>query len=250
MQKTAKIRWKHNEKQLLKGEIAKFNARRRYAIKKNPDLINFLPTLSYKEILNNITTRKDLKRILREINYSRTKDAFKLVNIGETKTTKWQLKVAKQRLANVNRRRAYERKRANVSTTKGTMGTIEQNNLKPKPFSIPSSQKEWQKFLESLEKQSNDKYWNEKDERYKQNYMTAFANAYGGFSGYVTRLTNLFAGLSAYDIVQGMYWSPILNIKFIYDDMDEGGHSETAELIIETWELYIEHLKQTKNQIG
>lgn len=249
MQKRPKIRWKIGEKEFLKKEIRNFNERRRRAIKKNPDLINYLPTLSYKEILSGITTRSDLKRILREINYSRNKDAFKIVKVGETKTTKWQLKVAKQRLSTINRRRALERKKAGVSTSKGTMGTIEQNNLKPKPFSPAKTQREWKAFLESLNKQIKDSYYNEKDERYKQNYLIAFRSAYGSW-GYANELERIIGNAPAYLIVQAMYWNPILNIKFIYDDVDEGGHSDTAELIIETWKLYLNYVKENKNANG
>lgn len=241
MARTNKIRWKVGEKEQLAREVRNFNARRRRMIKKNPDLINYLPTLSYREIIKQITTRKDYNRILREINWSRAKNAFQIVNVGGAKTTKWDLRIAKSRLRAVNRQREAERKKAGVSTTKGTMGTIEQNNLRNKPFSIPKSQKEWEAFKKSLETQVQSSFVSQKDEIYRQNYISAFSQVYG--TNYTSQLMQRFAKLNAYQISQAMYYSPILNIKFIYDDIDmTDGSSDTADLILETWDMYINSL--------
>lgn len=237
MPKRTGIRWKVGEKEELRKEIRRFNDRRRRAIKKNPDLINYLPTLSYKDIVGKITTRKDLNRVKKEINQSRAKNAFKIVMVGEAKTTKWQLRITKSKVRSINRQRQKELKEANPSTEKGTMGTIERNNLRDKRMPSPSSQTEWKKFVESAEKQVWSSYSDQKGERYRNNYITTFKGFYG--NRYASELERITSALTAYQFAQAMYYSPILDIQFLYPDSDTFEYSETAEIILETWQMYV-----------
>lgn len=241
MPRQNKIRWKSGEKEFLKREIRNFNRRRLRAVKKNPDLINFLPTVSYREVIKDITTRADYNRILRELNWSRAKNAFRIAKVGEAKTTKWQLRVSKSRLRKINRDRERERKTANVSTEKGTMGTIYQNNIQAKPFTIPSSQKEWEKFTQSIEKQVRDAYSDEKSELYAQNYMIAWNNNFGSYRE--TELKNLLSRLTAKQIADAMYWNPVLNLQFLYPESEDEEYVRTiADTVIRTWHEYINQL--------
>lgn len=232
----AGIRWKPGEKEQVAKEIRNFNARRRRAIKKNPNLINTLQTIPEKTTIKNITNRKDLQRLLKDIALSKKKGAFDETKIGNVTVTKWELAKTKSRLKTINAQRAVERRKANVSTTKGTMGTIQQNSLKPKKLSNPENQKEWVKFVESVEKQSNSEYWTKKDEQYRTNYISAFREVFGGQA--VGQLMNLLNRINAREIVEGMYFNPILNIEFLYL-VDEEEASETLILILEAWEMYI-----------
>lgn len=234
------IRWKAGEKDELRKEIRRYNDRRRRAIKKNPDLINYLPTISYKETVGKITTRKDLNRVLRELSQSKAKNAFDVVKVNNAKTSKWQLRITKSRVRAINRQREKELKKASPSTEKGTMGTIERNNLNPKHMPNPSSQKEWEKFVESAEKQVWSQYSSQKGERYKNNYIELFKAFYG--NKYASRLETIIAKLTADEIVNAMYYSPLLDIQFIYPDSDNFEMSENAELIIETWKMYVSTL--------
>lgn len=240
MPKRTGIRWKVGEKEELRKEIRRFNDRRRRAIKKNPDLINYLPTLSYMDIVGKITTRKDLNRVKKEINQSRAKNAFKIVKVGDAKTTKWQLRITKAKVRSINRQRQKELKEANPSTEKGTMGTIERNNLRDKRMPSPSSQTEWQKFVESAEKQVWSSYSDQKGERYRNNYIATFKGFYG--NRYISELERITSALTAYQFAQAMYYSPILDIQFLYPDSDTFDYSETAEIILETWRMYVNTL--------
>ena len=240
MSRRTGIRWKAGEKDELRKEIRRYNDRRRRAIKKNPDLINYLPTISYKEVVGKITTRKDLNRVLRELNQSRAKNAFNVIKVNNAKTTKWQLRVTKSRVRDINRQREKELKKSAPSTEKGTMGTIERNNLNPNPMPNPSSQKEWEKFVESAEKQVWSQYFSQKGERYKNNYLELFKAFYG--NKYTSRLETIIANLTAEEIVNAMYYSPLLDIQFIYPDSDNFEMSENAELILETWRMYVSTL--------
>lgn len=233
------IRWKVGEKEELAREIRNFNQRRRRAIRKNPELAGIIPTIPEVSTIKAITTRKDLQRLLKDINLSRKPDAFKITKVGAVNVTKWELSKAKSRLRTVNSRRAAERRKANVSTYTGTMGTIAQNALNPKKIPEARSREEWRRFVTSVEKQARDGYDREKDQLYQLNYFDAFTNTYGLNES--LDLWQLLKKLTAQEIVDAMYKYPILNIEFLYDDRIEH-RSEHMDDVIETWKRYIKEI--------
>lgn len=234
------IRWKSGEQDLLKKEIRRFNDRRRRAIKKNPLLYGILPTVSYRDVMKNITTRSDYERIMRELNWSRTKNAFNIVKVDNAQTTKWELRRTKARLRKINADREKERIRANVSPEKGTMGTILENTLLPKKMPQFRTQTDWEKFVKSVEKQQYDNYFRNKDEIYSENYLLAWNKIFVNYR--IAELEKILNKLSYYDIVGAMYDNPMLSLNFVYGKDDIELH-EKADAIIEAWKYYAKTLK-------
>lgn len=233
------IIWKPGEKAELEKALRNFNARRRYAIKKNPDLVNYVPTMPVKSTVNTIKTRKDLINLKREIELSKKKGAFELTKVGDVKVTKFELNVQKRKLRQLNAKRAAARKKAGVSTVKGTMGTIAQNNLNNKKLAKPKSRLEWEKFKSSMEKMLTDNYDDEKSKRYRANYYAAFLENYG--LSEAVELMEILQKLSHQEITQAMYDNPKLNIEFLYDDREEWDLAYHEE-IIEEWKEYVKKL--------
>lgn len=233
------IKWKVGEKADLERALRNFNARRRYAIKKNPDLVNYLPTMPVKSTVNTIKTRKDLTNLKREIELSKKKGAFEIAKVGNVKLTNFELSVQKRKLRQLNAKRAAARKKAGVSTVKGTMGTIAQNNLNKKKLAKPKSRLEWEKFKTSIEKMLADNYDDEKSKQYRANYYAAFLENYG--LSEAVELMEILEKLTHQEIAQAMHDNPKLNIEFLYDDREEWDLAYHDE-IIEEWKEYLKKL--------
>ena len=145
------IRWRQKDITLLKKEVKNFNTRLAYYNKKYSNQQEYLPSkISYKDIKHSITTRTDFNRTIKNLKSFNSKTSKPIIYEGK-KTTKYAVDTLKRSVKNINRIRAKKRQEADVSTEKGTMGTIEANNLKPRKVNsntIP--QADWDKFIRSL----------------------------------------------------------------------------------------------------
>ena len=220
MQKRYNIKWRKSDENELAKAVRKFNAKRTRILKKNPKMEEYLPTkISTKKIRDEIKTRRDFKNVLNSIERFKRKGAEKPIITKEgVKTTAYEKKEIEIKVRAINARRTAERKRANVSTEKGTMGTIRENNLQPKKADINKIKKsDWEKFKESVEKQSRDSYFQDKYERYKENLLKGLENAFGEKG---KMLQEIAKQIPAEQLTQMYYDDPILQIDFIYDPLE------------------------------
>lgn len=220
MQKRYNIKWRESDEKELAKAVRKFNAKRTRLLKQVPELEEFLPSkISTKEIRGRVKTRRDLKNELNSIERFMRKGAEKPIITKEgVKTTAYEKKEIEIKVRAINARRAAERKRANVSTEKGTMGTIRENNLRPKQVDINKVKKsDWEKFKESVEKQARDSYFQNKYERYKENLLKGLENAFGEKG---KELQEIAEQIPAEQLTQMYYDDPILQIDFIYDPLE------------------------------
>lgn len=233
MQKRYNIKWRESDKKELAKAVSKFNAKRTRLLRQVPELEEFLPAkISTKEIREQVKTRRDLKNELNSIERFMRKGVEKPIVTKEgIKTTAYEKKEIEIKVRAINARRTAERKRANVSTEKGTMGTIRENNLRPKQVDINKIKKsDWEKFKESVEKQARDSYFQGKYERYKENFMKGLDNAFGEKG---KELQEIAEQIPAEQLTQMYYDDPILQIDFIYDplEMDVKIEAMTEHLI-------------------
>lgn len=223
MSKISNIRWSKKDRQNVSKTVSKFNAKITRTIKKHPELADYMPDrLSSKELQATIKTRKDLNRMMKSFNRFMKKGAELPVMSKEgAKTTAWEKRETAIKVATINRKRTFERKKADVSTFKGTMGTIEQNNLRPKKMKFEKlTSKEWDLFTKQVEKESMARYREEMNEKYKENYIQSILNVYGseneGANAFIEKLKNV----DAETLIQAFYDDPVLQIDFIYDPLD------------------------------
>jgi len=220
MPKRYNIKWhKSDEKELAKA-VRKFNAKRTRLLKQVPELEDFLPDkLNVQDIKRETKTRSDFNKTLNSINRFMRKGAEKpIVTEQGVKTTQYEKNELQIKIRTINQRRAAERKRANVSTEKGTMGTIQANNLNPKKVDINKVKKsDWKKFVESVEKQSKDIYQKEKYDRYKENFIKGLQNAFGEKAD---QLVSMVEQIDPATLTQMYYDDPIIQIDFIYDPIE------------------------------
>ena len=220
MQKRYNIKWRESDEKELSKAVRKFNAKRTRLLKQVPELEEFLPPKqSVKALRESIKTRRDFRNEINSIERFMQKGAEKPIVTAEgVKTTAYEKRELGIKLRAINARRAAERKRANVSTEKGTMGTIRANNLQPKQVNIDKIKKsDWNKFVESVEKQARDSYSQEKYERYKENFIKGLENAFGE-SG--AELIALAEQIDPETLSQMYFDDPILQIDFIYDPLE------------------------------
>lgn len=223
MQKQYNIKWRKIDQVNLRRAVKNYNAKRARLIKKNPVIEEFLPPkASTVTIKKELTTRRDFDNKIKSLQrFSRPNAEKIVVNPQGVAITQYEKTEATIKLRAINRYRFEARKRADVSTEKGTMGTIRANNLAPKKFNFKGmSEKDWGKFVESVDKQSTLRYRIETDERYKENYITALWNVFG-MEGAVA--VELVRQIPAPVLVNAYYSNPLLSIDYVY------GAKERAE---------------------
>lgn len=220
MQKRYNIKWRDTDEKELAKAVRKFNAKRTRLLKQVPELEEFLPPkASTKEIRKSVQTRRDLKNELNSLERFMRKGAEKPIVTKEgIKTTVYEKKEISIKVRAINQRRASELKKAAPSTEKGTMGTVRENNLKPKQYDIDKIKKsDWKKFVESVEKQSKDSYASDRYDRYKENFIKGLENAFGEKG---SELIEIAKQIDAETLTQMYYDDPILQIDFIYDPLE------------------------------
>lgn len=238
MRKQSQIRWSREDRTKVSRTVQQFNSKITRTLKKHPEWAEFLPDrMTVKELTSRIETRKDFNRELNSVSRFMQKGAETPFQSQKgIKTTKWEKREVGYKVAQVNRARTLERKKADVSTEKGTMGTIETNMLLPKKYKIDEIKpRDWDKFVNLLEKQVMDNYNDKQRESYKWNYMTAIINNLG-FTGKALELYYLIDSLPA-DVVYLVYMDdPDLQIGFIYDPKEA---SEKTDVLLERWKNYV-----------
>lgn len=212
------------DRKTLARTVKNFNAKITRLEKKHPELKEFLPEkISVKDLKSNIETRQDFNRELKSLKRFSKKGAEKpILSKSGITTTAWEKKEVGYKVALLNRKRKAEREKANVSTEKGTMGTIENAGLKPKKYDINSIEpSSWERFKKNVEKQIKSNYFDEKKELYKQNYIKAFINVFGsgfiiGFDFVLQKLKDMPAD----ELVDLYYNDPVMELDFVYDPLE------------------------------
>lgn len=220
MSRKSKIRWSKKDKQEVTNAVRNFNSKITRTLKKNPELADYLPSrITTAELIAKSETRQDFKRELNAVKRFMQKGA-ELPVMSETgiQTTKWEKKEIGLKVASINRSRTIERKKADVSTYKGTMGSIENAGLKPKNYNIDKIKaRDWEKFKEAVDKQIKATYGDVKTEKYKENYLKAMQNVFGSEG---KDLFDRIQKIPADRLIRLFYDNPILQIDFVYDPQE------------------------------
>lgn len=215
------IKWRKQDKQKVTNTVRQFNSKISRLLKRNPALKPYLPDrINAKELTKNIQTRSDFNREINSLGRFLKKGAETPITTDTgLRTTQWQRKEIGYKVANINRQRTAERKRANVSTFTGTMGTIQKNNLEPKQYDFNKIKpSDWDKFVQNVEKQVKENYFSEKNELYKQNYMTAISNVFNKEDS--SKLLSIIQNIPAENLIDLFYSDPVLQIDFVYDPLE------------------------------
>jgi len=219
MPKKSQIKWRDKDIKELNRIVRNFNAKISRVAKKKPNQAEFLPDkISVKALKGRIGTRQDFKREIASLQRFSKRGAEKIeVTESGLTLTQYEIKEVKNKVRITNIKRAVERKKLGVTEREGVMGQVTERGLRPKVFSLNKSQKEWEKFVQSLEREIGSNFKLEQLEKYKENYLNGLIENLGTKG---EELATLLKDVPAEKLFSNSVTNPLLSIDFIYDPLE------------------------------
>lgn len=214
------IKWRNKDKTRLSNTVRQFNAKITRMLKKNPELAPYLPErLTVQGLRDKIQTRQDFNREIKSARrFLKPGAETPVTSATGIRTTRWEKREIGIKVGVINRRRNRELKKMNPTTEKGTMGTIRENNLRPKKYDIDKIKaSDWDMFVYGVEKQIMSGYTAQKNELYKQNFIKAVKTAFGSKG---TEIVEMAQSIPADILVELYYNDPVLQVEFIYNPLE------------------------------
>jgi hypothetical protein len=242
--RTPEIKWRKSDEDKLNRAIRRFNSKIEREMKKHPENADILPEkIKKKEVKEQVQYRNDFNKLLKSTERFMKKDATKVIKNKEgVQTTKWEKKEIAIKVATINRERTRERKLAEMIPTtsqgketglkRGEMGDTRTNELKPKQFDFNKikSKKEWQMFIDSVDKQVSTTYKLHKMELFKENYIKALKIA---LPAYADEIIEVLKDIPAPTVVNTFYGEQEASIDFIYDPQEA---EVIGEILLQLWQ--------------
>lgn len=219
--KLSPIKWRDKDIKKLQTRVRAFNAKRTRLLKQVPELEDFLPAKqNVKDLKNNIYTRRDFNNTIKRLNRFMAKNATDVIVTKEgVKTTKYQLNEIRIQTQRINQIRGAERRRANVSTERGTMGSVNRMINRDKKVNVNEIPKEaWESFTTKLNEMSMDYYYQMRSDIYKENYIKALRDNLGSYSDDIVDIINT---MPSEELVSLYYLEPELQLDFAYSPEEE-----------------------------
>lgn len=214
------IKWRNKDKTRLSNTVRQFNAKITRTLKKNPELAPYLPErLTVQGLRDKIQTRQDFNREIKSARrFLKPGAETPVTSATGIRTTRWEKREIGIKVGVINQRRNRELKKMNPTTEKGTMGTIRENNLRPKNYDIDKIKaSDWDMFVYGVEKQIMSGYTAQKNELYKQNFIKAVKTAFGSKG---TEIMEMAQSIPADILVELYYNDPVLQVEFIYNPLE------------------------------
>lgn len=214
------IKWRNEDKTRLSNTVRQFNAKITRTLKKIPELAPYLPErLTVQGLRDKIQTRQDFNREVKSARrFLKPGAETPVTSATGIRTTRWEKQEVGIKVGVINRRRNRELKEMNPTTEKGTMGTIRENNLRPKKYDIDKIKaSDWDMFVYGVEKQIMSGYTAQKNELYKQNFIKAVGTAFGSKG---TEIVEMVQSIPADILVELYYNDPVLQVEFIYNPLE------------------------------
>lgn len=214
------IKWRNKDKTRLSNTVRQFNAKITRTLKKNPELAPYLPErLTVQGLRDKIQTRQDFNREIKSARrFLKPGAETPVTSATGIRTTRWEKREIGIKVGVINRSRNRELKKMNPTTEKGTMGTIRENNLRPKKYDIDKIKaSDWDMFVYGVEKQIMSGYTAQKNELYKQNFIKAVKTAFGSKG---TEIVEMAQSIPADILVELYYNDPVLQVEFIYNPLE------------------------------
>lgn len=238
MARSSRIRWTKNDARTVVNLVRQFNAKITRVSRRNPSLAGIQPerinSQAIQEMLKQMT-RRDFNRWLgRTRRYLEKGAELPYTTKQGVDTTVWQFRETTNDFRSINAKRRAELKRLNPSTITGTMGAIEQLQLRPRKNTIQEVlPKDWKTFIANIERQTYSREREIKSSRYQQNYIQAIRNE----MGYQPELEDLVRQIDPMDLYDLYAANPLVQIDFVYAPEEI---EEKVRLISEELRKYID----------
>lgn len=226
------IQWTDKQLNQLRRDVKRFNAKISRAVKRTPEMADFLPPkLSVKELRQQIRTAGDLRLLSAAVDRAFKPGAFDpIVSKQGIRTTQWLKNEIRLGVRRINKARQKEREEGDPSAEKGNEGAIRDRGLSPKQFDFDKIKADdWDAYVRSVEKQAMDSYTLQRMEQYKENYIAGLKKVFGPMAD---ELISQIEKLTPQQVYLGYYQDPILQLDFIYDEKEL---NLRFEVISELW---------------
>lgn len=242
MPRQPKIRWTTSQREKLTSAVTKWNralSRERSRLRKSgisPEGI--IPAgLRQKALRKTIQSAKELNRLVQQLQRNLKIGVRTVTTEGGVDIPAYQLAELEEKVNKINRIRQKRKKKFNPRSETGTLGRIEDYDFQRKKSARTVSASNWSKFVESVEKQSKNDYWQSRDEMYKQSYINTLREVYGD-NPIALKLIDMLNKISAEKIVGAMYEYPVLQLDFIYVEDFELFNAQ-IQAIYDSWVEYL-----------
>ena len=232
-----KIKWTKNDARKVANLVRQFNAKITRITKKNPSIAKALPGRMNSQAIQQMysqLTRADFNRWVNSNMRFLKKGADEIVTTkAGVKTTRWQLNEIRYNLQRINAERRSRMERLQPSTTKGTMGAINELELQPRrnlAQNIPAQY--WERYVRGIEKQVLSSYISSRAEQYKRNYLTALREALGE----QPELESILAQIPAETVAEAYAQDPDLSIGYLYYEHEI---EEAVQNLKEKWSRFL-----------
>lgn len=235
MQKQHKIKWSNDDSKALANAVRQFNAKRTRLIKAQPFLAEYLPNkLKVSDVRGRIESRADFNREIKSINRFKKPNAARLVKSKKGLVITFYEKMEiSYKVRRINNRRKKELLEADISTERGNMGAVKKNNLQPKEFDFDEmDSSNWDKFVQSVNKQTMPNYANGKHSLYKENFMKGLESVFGAQAEELKELVSKIDAKVLYDIY---YSNPVVKLDFIYGAQERSFRFEALKEELEKY---------------
>lgn len=226
--------WTQKDANKLKQLVKDFNRKRReFESPVTPQP----PKITYGELKKTISSRAEYNRVMGVYGrYLRPGAERPYKNNYGLRITQWERKEAIYANRRINADRARTLKKLNPSTTRGTMGTVEANNLAPRTdftATYTGGRENYLKYWKSAQKQANVNYRENMNAALKQNYLKAMARELNAATNY-KELRKLVNSLTVDELMEGMSADPVLGMEFVYRlDLSP---NERVDYMLDKWE--------------
>lgn len=220
MARSSKINWRKKDAETIANLARRFNTKITRVSKNSiigsvqPERINSKLLQEELKQMDRANFNKVVKRMSR---YLEKGAEMPYTTKSGVNTTVWQKKEIDNAFRSINAQRRREIKKYNPSEYTGTISTIEKANLAPRKNTVESIKpKNWEKFVENVERQM----LGESDEEKQNKYKTNFLNAVEATIGKNSRLYNALENVPASRLYRYYFTEPLLQISFTSDPKD------------------------------
>lgn len=242
MSKKPKMRWSKSDRQRLQQITKKFNQKIAYHEKRHPDYI--LPNKrSAKELRGGIETRKDFNRLIKSMERFLERGAEKPhTNKKGLTRSQWEFDEAKRK--DIAERKKTTREHNKVKqkevTTRGKptglkraeTGSVKEAGVQRNPADLENmKEREFERFVQAVEKRLRDNYFTERDKAYKENYITALIRC-----NYPDEIIEMCKRIPDHTLVEVAQTDPEAEITFIYDPIEM---QIKIDAIKKVWSKYV-----------
>lgn len=246
MGKSAKIKWRKSDEDLLRRTVKNFNAKINRVTKAHPELAKYQPEkANFKELrkqLQQLPRNEFKKEIARMRRYS-VKGAEK---IREADTggfvTNYSFREITIYRQTINREKAKRRKEKQFTGEKAMEGNkfISEREADLLPESAPKQRTaaSWRDLEKRLYRQQRGDYREKQQEQYRENILTGVSRVFGGGSAALWVLSKL----TPEQLIDFYYESPFLSLDYIYSEQERQIIEDT--IINEIQDKHPEYLKQ------